>query len=104
MKDEILEITENIQDGICRFMAKGRIDSNSADILFYRLEGAIKNRQKDIILNMSKIEYISSAGIMIILKIYKQAAEIGGKFNIEHPSEFVRNILEMVALKEKLVL
>jgi len=103
MIDENLVITEEIKDGICRLAAKGRVDANSADVLLYKLETALKDGRKTIILNMAQVEYLSSIGIRVILKIYKQASEAGGKFNIEHPSEVVKNILGMTALKELLV-
>jgi len=103
MSNEDLKITENINDGVCQLFAKGRIDSNSADILLVKLEDALQNGQKVIILNMSQVDYLSSIGIRVILKIYKQANENGGSFNIDHPSDMVRNVLGMVALKEMLV-
>jgi anti-anti-sigma factor len=103
MKDETLEITEEIKDGICKLVAKGRVDATSADILLFKLETALKNGHKKIILNMAQVEYLSSIGIRVILKTYKQALETGGKFNIEHPSEIVKNVLGMTALKELLV-
>jgi len=103
MKDEKLEITESKSDDICRFTVKGRIDSNSADSLLFKLENALKDGQKAIILNMSQVDYLSSIGIRVILKIYKQANEEGGTFKIERPSEIVKNVLGMVALKEMLV-
>jgi len=103
MKDNDLEITENIDQGICRVIAKGRIDSKTADSLLFKLETALKDGQKAIILNMSQVDYLSSIGIRVILKIYKQASEAGGSFNIERPSEIVKNVLGMVALKEMLV-
>ena len=103
MKDEILEITESVDKGICRMVAKGRIDSNSADVLLFKLEDALRNGQIAIVLDMSQIEYLSSIGIRAILKIYKQATEAGSTFNIDRPSEIVKNILGMAALKELLV-
>jgi len=103
MNNEDLKISENVDDGVCRLFAKGRIDSNSADILLVKLEDALNNGQKAIILNMSQVDYLSSIGIRVILKIYKQANEIGGTFYIDHPSDMVRNVLGMVALKEMLV-
>ncbi|MCL2184622.1 MAG: STAS domain-containing protein [Treponema sp.] len=103
MIKEDLKITENIADGTCRFFAKGRVDSNTADDLLENLENALNNGQKSIILDMSQVEYLSSIGIRVILKIFKQASEIGGTFNVERPSEIVRNVLGMVALKEMLV-
>jgi len=103
MSDENLQITQSIDDGICTFSVKGRIDSNSADVLLVKLETAVNEGQKTILLNMSQIEYLSSIGIRVILKVYKQAAEAGGAFSITRPSEIVKNVLGMVALQEMLV-
>jgi len=103
MIDENLEITENINKEICTITAKGRIDANSADMLLFKLENAFKNGQKAIVLNMSQVKYLSSVGIRVILKIYKQAKETGSSFKIERPSDIVKNVLGMVALNEMLV-
>jgi len=103
MKDEKLELTEKEDDGIYRLIAKGRIDSKSADTLLFKLENAINGGQKAIILNMAQVEYLSSVGIRVILKSYKQAMEKDGTFKIERPSEIVKNVLGMLALKEMLV-
>jgi anti-anti-sigma factor len=103
MKDEELEIIEDKSPGAVKFTLKGRVNAASADTLLYKLETAIKEGHINILVNMSRIEYLSSVGIRVILKIYKKAAEAGGKFGIERPSENVKNVLGMVALKEMLV-
>jgi anti-anti-sigma factor len=104
MKDEALVITESISGGVCRIIAKGRVDANSADSLLFTLENVLKKGQKTIVLNMLQVEYLSSIGIRVILKIFKQAAEAGGTFKIEEPSEIVKNVLGMVALNEMLLI
>jgi anti-anti-sigma factor len=103
MKDEELEIIEDKSPGAVKFTLKGRVNAVSADTLLYKLETALNDGHKNLIVNMSRIEYLSSVGIRVILKIYKKAAEAGGKFSIERPSENVRNVLGMVALKDMLV-
>ncbi|MDR2702464.1 MAG: STAS domain-containing protein [Spirochaetaceae bacterium] len=103
MKDEELEIKEDKSPGTSRFVLRGRVNAASADALLYKLENALKEEQKTIVVNMSQVDYLSSVGIRVILKIYKQASEAGSKFNIEHPSENVRNVMGMVALNELLV-
>ena len=100
MKEENFEITENTDDKICNFVAKGRIDANSSNILLFKLENALKREPKKIILNMAQVEYLSSIGIRAILQIYKQAAKASCRFNIESPSEIVKNVLGMVALNQ----
>jgi len=103
MKDENLELTQNVKDGVCKISAKGRIDSNSSDDLLLKLENAVEEGHKNIILNMFQVEYLSSIGIRVILKIYKKVSEEGGSFKIERPSEIVKNVLGMVALNEMLI-
>jgi anti-sigma B factor antagonist len=103
MKEEELEIDEDKGPEAVKFTLKGRVNAASADALLYKLETALNDGHKNLIVNMSRIEYLSSVGIRVILRIYKKAAEAGGKFSIERPSENVKNVLGMVALKDMLV-
>ena len=103
MKDDNLEIKETIEGDLCRFFAKGRVDSNNAEIMETNLDRALNEGAKNIILNMEKVKYLSSIGIRIILKTYKKACENGSTFLIERPSEIVRNVLGMVALNQMLL-
>ena len=101
--NEELEILEDRSPGAVKFTLKGRVNAASADSFLFKLETAINEGHINILVNMSRIEYLSSIGIRVILKIFKQTAEKGGSFKIESPSDNVRNVLGMVALKEMLV-
>ena len=103
MKEEDFTITKEKTSKTAKFIVKGRVNANNADELQYDLEEALDEGEKNIILNMLRVEYMSSAGIRVILKIYKDAKEAGGKFGIEMPSEHVRNVLGMTALDEMLI-
>ena len=105
MKDEALQITEeNDEDNkVVEFILKGRVDSFSSDVLNFKLDRALKEEYKKLILNMSQVEYLSSAGIRVILNTYKNAKKAGGRLGIESPSESVRNVLGMTALDELLI-
>jgi len=103
MKEEELEIIEEKSQGAVKLTLKGRVNASNADTLLYKLETAVNEGHINILINMSRIEYLSSIGIRVILKIYKQTAEKGGSFKIERPSDNVKNVLGMVALKEMLV-
>ena len=105
MKDEALEITEEADEDnkVIEFILKGRVDSFSSDVLNFKLDRALSEEYKKLILNMSQVEYLSSAGIRVILNTYKNAKKAGGKLGIEKPSESVRNVLGMTALDELLI-
>ncbi|MDR0473814.1 MAG: STAS domain-containing protein [Treponema sp.] len=101
-KDEFT-ITEKKGIGSVTFIITGRVNTSNAGTLEYKLEKALNEKQTTIILNMSQVVYLSSTGIRVLLKIYKQAKIAGGKFNIESPSENVKNVLGLTALDELLL-
>jgi anti-sigma B factor antagonist len=104
MNKREFEITESAKENnSVVFILKGRLNTSNADWFLFRLEEAVRDGCKNITLNMSQIEFLSSTGIRVILKMYKQLAEKCGKLGIEYPSECVKNVLGMVALKDMLV-
>ena len=103
MINEDFTITkEKTHEGI-KFIIKGRANTVSAEELQHYLEKAIEEGQLNIVLNMLRVEYLSSAGIRVILKAYKDVKKAGGKLGIEMPSENVRNVLGQTALDEMLI-
>jgi anti-anti-sigma factor len=86
-----------------KFILKGYVNSISASELEEKLDEAFRNEEHDIVLNMLRVKYLSSAGIRIILKAFKHAAKAGGRLTIEGPSENVRNVLGMTALDKLLI-
>ena len=103
MDNETFTITQSYADGKFRLYAKGRVDANNSEELLNALEENLAKGKKEIILNMSEVNYLSSIGIRAVLKIYKEALRKESKFYIEKPSEVVQNILGMAALKEMLI-
>ena len=103
MKKEAFLITKDeTLDGLT-FTIKGRIDSVYASPIQEKMDEAIKDGVKKIVLNMREVEFLSSAGIRVILKTYRDINKAGGTFGIEKPSERVKNVLGMTALNELLV-
>ena len=101
--DNELIIEKNQSPELVKFTITGRIYSSNAHLLEIQLEKALEEKQYTITLNMSKVEYICSIGIRVILKTFMDARKAGGKLGIEMPSESVRNILKITALDEMLV-
>ena len=103
MENIELEIEEEkTQEGV-KFVLKGRIYSENADRLQNTLQKALNSGQKNIILNMHQVEFLSSAGIRVLLKTYHNANDVGGKLGIERPSQTVSNILSMLSVNNILI-
>jgi len=96
-------ITQENNDGNTKLIIQGRLDSINAVELEQKLQAVRSEGQTNIVLNMLRVEYLCSTGIRIILKAYKEAQASGKKFGIEQPSEWVKNVLGLVALTEMLI-
>lgn len=86
-----------------KFTAIGRVTTTSANKLDSYLSEMIKPETGTIILNMKDITLLTSAGIRVILKTFKESKKEGIKFFIENPSENVKNVLGLSALQQMLI-
>ena len=80
---------------------RGRLDTTTAP----NLESAINELSQDtkeLIFDMSGVEYISSAGIRVLLGAYKKMSTNQGTMRIEKASDMVREVFEMTGLSEML--
>lgn len=73
----------------------GRLDTPAAANAEKEIIPLLENADKEIILDFSKLEYISSSGLRLLLTIRKQAAAKGGRIIIEHISEDIKNVFRM---------
>lgn len=79
----------------------GRLDTTTAP----NLESVINELPEDtkeLIFDMSGVEYISSAGIRVLLGAYKKMNTNYGIMRIEKPNDMVREVFEMTDLLELL--
>lgn len=93
-----MEIAEQSLGAELEVRVKGRLDSSWADPLATRLEEVIRGGRHQIILNLSEVTYLSSAGIRVLVKFYKQLHGIKGSFIVSNPSEPVKTVLELAGL------
>lgn len=77
----------------------GRLDTTTSP----NLESVINELPEDtkeLVFDMSGVEYISSAGIRVLLRAYKKVNTNQGKIRIENVNDIVREVFEMTGLSE----
>ena len=79
----------------------GRLDTTTAPNL-EAVINEISEDTKELIFNMAELEYISSAGIRVLLSVYKKINQSGGIMRIEKANDIVREVFEMTGLLEML--
>ena len=93
-----MEVTKTRINDSLEVKVKGRLDGYWADHLAKALEQVVRDGAHRIRLNLSDVVYMSSAGIGVVVKFYKELAEIQGSLVVSSASTPVKKVLEMANL------
>src|SRR4051794_23296944 len=81
----------------------GRLDAYWSDHLGSAIDESIRQGSHNLVLNMANMAYLSSAGIRVLVKYFKQLRQIKGSLGISSPSEGALAILELAGLSSLVV-
>ena len=79
----------------------GRLDTTTAPNL-ESVVNELSDDTKELVFDMSGVEYISSAGIRVLLGSYQKMKLNQGAMRIEKANDMVREVFEMTGLFEML--
>jgi anti-anti-sigma factor len=72
----------------------GRLDTSTSGTSYDKMVGIAKSGAKRIILNLDRLEFVSSAGLRVILMMAKLLQSARGEVRICNTSAPVREVLE----------
>ena len=90
-----MEIIEEVQNGINVFKLNGRLDSNTSQGFEKKLFQAISDGSKNMIVDFKDLDYISSAGLRVILKATKALKREDGKIMLCSMQDYVKEVFEI---------
>ncbi len=90
-----MKILEEQHDGINVFKIKGRLDSKTSTEFEEKIIEASKGGAKNMIFDFKDLEYISSAGLRVILKATKEIKKINGLIVLCSMQDYVREVFEI---------
>ncbi len=90
-----MEIIEEKQDAISIFKLNGRLDSNTSQGFEKKIFDAISDGSKNIIVDFKDLDYISSAGLRVILKATKALNREEGKIMLCAMQDYVKEVFEI---------
>jgi anti-sigma B factor antagonist len=90
-----MEIIEEKQDAISIFKLNGRLDSNTSQGFEKKIFDAISDGSKNIIVDFKDLDYISSAGLRVILKATKALNREEGKIMLCSMQDYVKEVFEI---------
>ena len=90
-----MEVIEKKQNDISIFEVSGRLDSNTSPELEKQLFDAIEKGSKNVIVDFEGLDYISSAGLRVILKATKTLKGSDGIFVLCSLKDYVKEVFEI---------
>ena len=83
------------QNGGIYATVSGRLDTPAAVTAQQEIKPLLENADKEITLDCTNLEYISSSGLRLLLTIRKEASAKGGKVIVEHISDDIKKVFTM---------
>ena len=90
-----MTITEHKQGSATVLQALGRLDASSAPEMDRYLTTLIDGGARQVVLDLSALEYVSSAGLRTFLAAAKRMKQAQGKLALACPAPQIRQILDM---------
>jgi anti-anti-sigma factor len=98
-----MEITREKSGNLLVIRLAGRLDANWCNHVQSALAAAVRDGEHRVHLDMAGVNYVSSAGLRVLLSFHKQLSAIHGAFGVARPSAAVRSVLELAGLDLLLV-
>lgn len=93
-----LEITTQEMKRVDLITVSGRVDSSTAPELEEALQGRLDDGRYNLVLDLSDVNYLSSAGLRAMVSALRTCKGKGGDVRVAAPSERVQEVLELAGL------
>lgn len=94
----IMQITTNISNQNLIISLSGRLDTITSPQLEEEINRNSFDEIETVTLNMRELEYISSAGLRVILMLYKKLTSVGGKLRLVNVNDMIMEIFTMTGM------
>lgn len=90
-----MEIIQENNNGIEIFSVKGSLDSNTSTEFETLIYTALEEGKRKLIFNLENLDYISSAGIRVMLKTTKDLKRMDGNIVLCTLQDYVREVFDI---------
>ncbi len=93
-----MEVTVSELRRVAMLEVSGRVDSTNAAQLGEALTSQIDAGRYQLVVDLSRVQYMSSAGLRELVSALKKVKQYNGDLRIATPSDKVREVLELAGL------
>lgn len=73
----------------------GELDTAAAAGAEVSLQPLLESEGKDVVIDCTKLEYISSSGLRVLLGILKHAKAVGSRVVLKNVNDVIKDVLEL---------
>ncbi len=97
-----IEVKGEHKSGVLLLHISGRLDSLSSELAEKELFSFLEQRPPNVLLDFTEVNYLSSAGMRMLLAIFKQVKSTSGKLAVCSVEDGVLDVLKMSGFDEVL--
>jgi anti-sigma B factor antagonist len=90
-----MEVVEKKQNGVCILALSGRLDASSSPEFREKILQLIEDGTKKVILDCENLDYISSAGLRVVLEATKEIKRNEGKIMLCALQDYIKEVFEV---------
>ncbi len=91
-----MKITQRVEGDVTVFLPHGRIDTLAADDMDQTLQAAVAGGSHKIVVDMSEVEYISSAGLRTLAAVLVKSRAEGGDMKLAALNTRVTRVFRII--------
>jgi len=93
-----MELQTERRDGILTFVIRGRLDGYGAGQLSDAVQASLQDDDRSVVFDLAGINYLSSAGIRILIAVKKRLKERNGILALAGVQEYPKKVLDMAGV------
>jgi anti-anti-sigma factor len=90
-----VEVKESVHGDVRVMRIEGRLDAATSPIVERKVNEAIEGGAHKLVFNFAGVDYLSSAGMRLLLTVSKKVASKGGRLSVAEVSDEVMEVIKM---------
>ena len=90
-----MDISKSVENGTTIFTIKGRMDAVTSPDAEKELAAAFQDGAKKVLIDLKELDYISSAGLRVLLVAAKTTQQQKGKLALSALTDIVKEVFEI---------
>jgi anti-sigma B factor antagonist len=95
-----MEISQRTAGDVSVVSLCGRLDANSANDVERKLNSLIDAAQTELVMNLDKLEYISSSGLRVLLAGLKKVRKQQGDIRLACLKPYIREVFDIAGFTQ----